>query len=314
MVTGDARATMAHIPDACIALAATSPPYWDVVNYGGLDQEIGRTGYEEYLSQLLAVWKETERVLIPNGKLAIVTPVMPIPKKVIGNQHTRHLKNISADIECTILGSLPTLKRLSLFVWQKQTTVKMFGSYPHPPNIYEDNTIEFINVFVKEGAPPPVKQQSKEPSKLTQEEWLNLTMQVWAMYPEDVTRAGGHPAPFPAVLPLRLIKMYTFAQSRDTGFEGDIVLDMFNGTGASCIASKSAGRKFIGIDLNPDYCAIARHRIDTERIDPHAFILEKIRVKKARSSRQMSFLDGQTDEASVASGPSADYVVLDEPS
>ena len=312
VLSGDAQVTMKRIPDACVALAVTSPPYWDVVNYGGIEQEIGQTSYEDYLARLLAVWKEAERVLIPNGKLAIVTPVMPIPKKVIGDQHTRHLKNISADIEATILSSLPSLRRLSLFVWQKQTTVKMFGSYPYPPNIYEDNTIEFINVFVKDGPPPHIDQRSKEPSKLTQAEWLNLTMQVWPIYPEDVARAGGHPAPFPVVLPIRLVKMYTFAQSLDTGFQGDIVLDMFNGTGASCIASKAAGRNFIGIDLNPAYCDIARIRLKTERTDPHAFILEKPRVRAARSSRQMSFLDQQADEPSVVSEESAEYVVLDE--
>lgn len=312
ILTGDALAEMRRIPDECVALAVTSPPYWDVVDYGGLERQIGQTGYADYLDQLLAVWREAERVLIPNGKLAIVTPVMPIPKKVIGDQHTRHLKNIAADTEAAILSSVPSLRRFSLFVWQKQTTVKMFGSYPYPPNIYEDNTIEFVNVFVKGGPPPHIDQPSKEASRLTQEEWLNLTMQVWPIYPEDVTRAGGHPAPFPVVLPLRLIKMYTFARSTGTGFEGDIVLDMFNGTGASCVAAKAAGRNFIGIDLNPSYSEIARRRIETERADPHAFMLERPRVRRARSSRQLSFLDEQAREAQIRSEPSADYVVQDE--
>ena len=312
VIAGDALTELRRIPDECIALAVTSPPYWDVVDYGGLDQQVGQSDYAVYLDRLLAVWKETERVLIPNGKLAVVSPIMPIPKRVIGDQHTRHLKNISADIEATILHELPVMKRLSLFVWQKQTTVKMFGSYPYPPNIYEDNTIEFINVFVKDGAPPLIDQTSKEASKLTQEEWLNLTMQVWPIYPEDVTRTGGHPAPFPAVLPMRLIKMYTFARSMDTGFNGDIVLDMFNGAGATCVAAKAAGRSFIGIDLNAAYCKIARWRIQTERIDPYAFMLEKPRVRKARSSRQLSFPATQPTGARSVSEPSADYVVRDE--
>ena len=312
VLTGDALVEMQCIPDECIALAVTSPPYWDVVDYGGIERQIGQTAYTDYLDQLLAVWREAERVLIPNGKLAIVTPVMPIPKKIIGSQHTRHLKNIAADIESTILSSIPRLKRFSLFIWQKQTTVKMFGSYPYPPNIYEDNTIEFINVFVKDGPPPHIDQSSKEASKLTQEEWLNLTMQVWPIYPEDVTRAGGHPAPFPIVLPMRLIKMYTFARSVGTDFEGDIVLDMFNGTGASCVASKASGRNFIGIDLNPSYSEIARRRIEDEHIDPHAFMLERPRVRKARSSRQLSFLDEHPHEARVLSEAATDYVVLEE--
>ena len=152
-LTGNAEDRLRDLPDECAALAVTSPPYWDVVDYGGMPEQIGQSGYGAYLSRLMGVWKETERALIPNGKLAIVTPITPIPKKVINDQHTRHLKNIAADIEAGILEEIPSLKRLSLFVWQKQTLVKMFGSYPYPPNIYEDNTIEFINVFVKDGAP-----------------------------------------------------------------------------------------------------------------------------------------------------------------
>ena len=309
---GDALETLRSLPSSTVALAVTSPPYWDVVNYGMDEGEIGQTDYDTYLRQLLEVWKETERVLIPNGKLAIVTPIMPIPKKVIGKQHTRHLKNISADIESTILSELPGLNRLSLFVWQKQTTVKMFGSYPYPPNIYEDNTIEFISVFVKEGEPPRLDRDSKEASKLTQAEWLNLTMQVWPLYPEDVVRAGGHPAPFPVVLPLRLIKMYTFARSDHTGFAGDIVLDMFNGTGASCIAAKLSGRHYIGIDLNPEFCSTARNRLELESFDPNVFMLEKARVRKARNSRQLSFADTEESGPALIAEDAADYVVTEE--
>jgi len=130
------------------------------------------------------------------------------------------------------------------------------------------------------------------------------------MYPEDVTRAGGHPAPFPVVLPLRLIKMYTFARSPETGFEGDLVLDMFNGAGASCLAAKASGRNFIGIDLNPEYCAIARQRLYSEQIDPYAFMLERPRVRKAQSSRQLAMLDPET--AAMVKEPQADYLVAEE--
>ena len=179
IIRGDALEALSKLPDNCIALAVTSPPYWNVVDYG-IEGQLGQTSYEVYLEQLTEVWRETERVLIGNGKLAIVTPVMPIPKSQIDSQHTRHLKNIAFDIEARILRDVPTLHRYSLFVWKKQTTTKMFGSYPYPPNIYEDNTIEFINVYVKDGAPPPIPKAAKEPSRLTQEEWRNLSMQILA--------------------------------------------------------------------------------------------------------------------------------------
>ena len=284
IIEDDAQRALQRLPDDCIALAVTSPPYWNVIDYE-TEGQIGQTSYEAYLNDLLPVWQETFRVLIPNGKLAIVTPIMPIPKRAINDQHTRHLKNISSDIEQTILDAIPHLRRYSLFVWQKQTTEKMFGSYPFPPNIYEDNTIEFINVFVKDGAPPSIPKEAKEPSRLTQEEWRNLTMQVWPLYPADVKRSGGHPCPFPLALPLRLIKMYTFQRAPEVGFEGDLVLDMFNGTGATAVAANSSGRNWIGIDLNPDYCKTARYRAENERIDPDCILLESVKVKGARNSK-----------------------------
>ena len=125
VIRADAREALASIPDACVALAVTSPPYWNVVDYG-VDGQIGQTSYECYLDELTEVWREAERVLIENGKLAIVTPVMPIPKSQINDQHTRHLKNIAFDIEARIRRDIPNLHRFSLFVWKKQTTTKMF--------------------------------------------------------------------------------------------------------------------------------------------------------------------------------------------
>ncbi|MBN1591712.1 MAG: site-specific DNA-methyltransferase, partial [Candidatus Coatesbacteria bacterium] len=260
----------------------------------GVDGQVGQTSYLQYIADLVPIWQETSRVLIPNGKLAIVTPIMPLSKKVADEHHTRELKNIACDIEASILGEVTGLHRFSLFIWQKQTSVKMFGSYPYPPNIYEDNTVEFINVFVKDGKPPVIRPEAKEASKLSQEQWRNLTMQVWPMYPEDVKRAGGHPAPFPVVLPRRLIMMYTFRRVPEVGFGGDIVLDMFNGSGSTCVAAKALGRNFIGIDLNEAYCSVARHRLARERIDPDAIFLERVAVRSAQAPERQKglFEDG----------------------
>jgi DNA modification methylase len=256
IVCGDAAASLALVPDESAACVVTSPPYWNTVDYAA-DGQLGRTGYEEYLAQLLEVWRECERVLIPNGKLCINAPIMPISKKVLANGHTRELKNLANDIERTILDRL-ALRRFSLFIWQKQTTEKMFGSYPYPPNLYEQNTVEFINVFVKPGKPRKMEPAVKKASRLSETEWMDLTKQVWWMYPEDVKRAK-HPAPFPEILPNRLIAMYTFAAAED--FPGDVVLDPFCGTGATCAAAKRLGRRYLGIDLGPDFCVESARRV-----------------------------------------------------
>jgi modification methylase len=255
LFTGHAAEVLSNFQDASIDLVVTSPPYWTAVQY---DQgENPWSSYEAYLKDMQSVWKQCARVLRPNGKLCINAPVMPIPKDVI-RQHTRHLKNIAFDMEHRILAETD-LARYSLFVWQKQTSKMMFGSYPYPGNIIENNTIEFINVYVKPGKPPKFARDVKTANELTRTEWLDLAQQVWFMYPEDVKREGDHPAPFPERLPARLTRLYTYGAV--AGFPGEIVLDPFVGTGTTCAVAKSMGRHYVGIDINPAYVKIAHERV-----------------------------------------------------
>ena len=263
LMVGHAAGVMAEMPEASIDLVVTSPPYWTAVEYEGGERPW--ESYETYLADMQSVWNECARVLRPNGKLCINAPIMPIPKELI-KQHTRHLKNIAFDVEHKILTETQ-LERYALFVWQKQTSKMMFGSYPYPGNIIENNTIEFINVYVKPGKPPKFDTDVKEANALTRAEWLDLTQQVWFMYPEDVKRDGDHPAPFPSKLPGRLIRLYTFGGIGK--FPGEIVLDPFVGTGTTCAVAKTMGRCFIGIDINERYIKIAEERVrDAPAFEP----------------------------------------------
>jgi DNA modification methylase len=252
---GHAAQVLAAFPDGVIDLVVTSPPYWTAVAY----RKAGNASpsYEAYLADMLAVFAQCARVLRPNGKLCVNAPIMPIPKRLI-RQHTRHLKNIAFDLEQRILAATD-LERYGLFVWQKQTSKMMFGSYPHPGNIIENNTIEFINVYVKPGKPPRFPAQVKQANALTRGEWLDLTQQIWFIYPHDVRRAGEHPAPFPAKLPARLIRLYSHGGAGE--FAGEIVLDPFVGTGTTCVVARSMGRRFVGIDIEPAYIDVARARL-----------------------------------------------------
>ncbi|TMM54727.1 DNA-methyltransferase [Sulfitobacter sabulilitoris] len=261
LIVGDAAEVIERLPDDSVDLVVTSPPYWDAVEYAHGRAPWGT--YEDYLNDMMRVWKQCYRVLRPNGKMCINTPIMPIPKNVI-SQHTRHIKNIAFDLEHLIL-SETSFERFSLFVWQKQTSKMMFGSYPYPGNILENNTIEFINVYVKGGKPPKFDPELKEANRLSRTEWLDLTQQVWFMYPEDVKRESGHPAPFPIKLPARLLMLYTYGAYE--AFQGETVLDPFVGLGTTCVAAKAMGRQYIGIDLNREYIEFAQRRI--ERTAPY---------------------------------------------
>ena len=75
--------------------------------------------------------------------------------------------------------------------------------------------------------------------------------------------AKGHPAPFPCALARDHINSWTN--------EGDIVLDPMNGSGTTCISALLLGRKYIGIDISEEYCAIAQERINNINKNPRLF-------------------------------------------
>lgn len=107
---------------------------------------------------------------------------------------------------------------------------------------------------MKPGKPPKFDPGIKDANELTRTGWLDLTQQVWFMYPQDVKREGGHPAPFPGKLPARLMRLYTYGAVAH--FPGEVV-----GTGTTCAAAKSMGRRYAGIDIDPDYVKIAQERV-----------------------------------------------------
>ena len=191
---------------------------------------------------------------------------MPIPKAII-KQDLRHVKDISSDLNSKILEKT-NLNLFSLYVWQKQTSKLMFGSYPFPGNLLENNTIEFIRVYTKPGKPKKYPKFVKENEKLKKYEWLDLIQQTWFIIPEDINRKKDHPAPFPEKLPARLMRMFSYGAVNS--FEGDLILDPFVGTGTTCVVAKKMNRRFIGIDISAKYIDHARSRIF--RAKPNTFV------------------------------------------
>jgi DNA modification methylase len=208
------------------------------------------------------VWVECARMLRPNGKLCIVAPLVPLKHeeaRLYGiRQHTRPLFNVAGDIGRGIVEGTD-LRRYESFIWQKQTTgadgKPMLGAYPFAGNSYVNNTIEFVNVFVKPGKPPKFADTVKETTRRSHAEHLNLTQQSWFMIPAGIQRKadGSHPAPFPEIVPARLLRLFAFPN--------EIVADPFCGTGTTCAVAKRMGLRFVGIDINPEYAAEAAERV-----------------------------------------------------
>jgi site-specific DNA-methyltransferase (cytosine-N4-specific) len=242
---------MEEIPDNSIRLIITSPPYFNAKDYKTKEQIVLKSdSYQEYIDSMVPVWKECFRVLKPNGKLCINTPVLPVSKEVLNTHYNRDYLNINNDIEFSILKSIE-FYRFGLFIWDKGPTDQlMMGSYPYPPNFYQLNTIEFINVFVKDGEPEKINKIEKEKSKINKEDWYKYIQTIWKINTE---KDRSHPAPFPIEIPRRLIELYSFVD--------DIILDPFMGSGTTALAALYSKRKYVGYELNEKYIRFANNRL-----------------------------------------------------
>lgn len=262
---------MTELPDESVQLAVTSPPYFNIKDYS-LDgrqstahsaphkRDIGGIGdYESYLSRLLAVWKECERVLMPNGKLCVNAPLMPVPKRDMNTHYNRHIFDLQSGIQRVILGGTG-LFLLDIYIWQRSNPSKklMFGSYPYPRNFYAQNTAEFVAVYVKDGAPVnKVSAAAKKASQLTQEEWVEFTRQVWS-FPipgRDDAGYGKHAAIMPEEMARRCIRLFSFV--------GETVLDPFAGSGTTLRAAKALGRHYVGYELYRAYENVIRQKLSS---------------------------------------------------
>lgn len=252
---------MSELPDNSIQLIVTSPPYFNIKDYSldghqknkQTEKEKGQIGdildYDKYINEMTKVWKECQRVLKPNGKLVVNTPLMPMLKRNLDTHYNRHIFDINSDIEKSIIKET-NLYLLDLYIWNRTNPSKrlMFGSYPYPRNFYAQNTIEFITVYVKDGLPEKkYTKENKEKSKLTQKEWVEFTKQIWNIpIPGKGDLAfGEHAAIMPEEIIRRCVKLFTFVD--------EVVLDPFAGSGTTLKVAKELSRKFVGYEISKSY-------------------------------------------------------------
>ena len=254
---------MREVPDAQVDLVLTSPPYFNVKDYakdgyqrtahsGRQTGQLGDIGdYRVFIAELAKVWAECERVLKPNGKMVINTPLMPMRKKEYSTHYNRHIFDLNADIQNSILGRKNTeIFLYDLFIWNRTNAGKdlMFGSYPYPRNFYAQNTSEFVAVYVKDGKPVnDISPEAKERSKLTEEEWRRYTKQIWDIPTPNKKDAafGKHSAIMPEEIVRRCVRLFTFA--------GDVVLDPFAGSGTTLKVADELDRRYIGYEIMESY-------------------------------------------------------------
>jgi site-specific DNA-methyltransferase (adenine-specific) len=127
-----------------------------------------------------------------------------------------------------------------------------FYGKPYQPGAVVKNDFEYILFLRKPGSYRSPTDAQKVLSMLTREEMQEWLRTAWSDIRGESTK-NGHPAPFPAELAERLIRLFSFA--------GDIVLDPFAGTASTAVASIWSGRHSISIEVEPSYYELAKSRL-----------------------------------------------------
>ncbi|WP_455633970.1 DNA-methyltransferase [Parabacteroides sp.] len=250
IIYGDSR-KMSLIQDESVQLIVTSPPYWQLKDYG-IDAQIGfNDSYEEYVNNLNLVWSECFRVLEPGCRLCIN----------IGDQFARSVyygryKVIPIHSEIIRFCEERGFDYMGSIIWQKTTSMhttggdKVMGSFPYPRGGIVKIDFEYILIFKKFGNAKATSKETREKSKLTKEEWDECFSSHWIF---EGARQDKHIAVFPEELPKRLIKMFSFV--------GDTVLDPFMGSGTTALAAKNLCRNSIGYEINSDFYNFYKEKV-----------------------------------------------------
>lgn len=226
---------MDDLPDNCLHLMVTSPPYNVGKDY---DEDFTLA---EYLSLLKQVWQETYRVLVPGGRACINIanlgrkPYIPLHAFII---------NDMLDIGFFMRGEI---------IWNKAASASpstAWGSWLSAANPTLRDIHEYILVFSKKtfGRKNPENRENS----IARDEFLDFTKSIWT-FPAESAKKIGHPAPFPIELPYRLIQLYTF--------ENEVVLDPFMGSGQTALAALKTNRQYVGYDIDQNYIELAEKRI-----------------------------------------------------
>jgi site-specific DNA-methyltransferase (adenine-specific) len=277
IVHGDCREVLKQLPDACIDLVITSPPYADQRKnvYGGIHPD-------KYVEWFLPISAELLRVLKPTGSF-----VLNIKERVVeGERHTYVLELILA-------------MRKQGWLWTEEYIWHKKNCYPGKwPNRFRDAWERLLHFtkqrqfkMFQEAVMVPMGDWRHERLKKLGENDLhrfnsragsgfgkriaNWLGREWA-YPTNVLHMATecynryHAATFPVDLPAWFIKLFTEP--------GDVVLDPFIGSGTTAVACVRLDRRYIGIEIIEEYVRLAEERIAKEKAEPNLYTFAETRL------------------------------------
>ncbi|MDE0153790.1 MAG: site-specific DNA-methyltransferase [Gammaproteobacteria bacterium] len=263
ILTGDSRHLLPQLEEGSVQCCITSPPYWGLRDYDHPDQVGAENLPEEYVRNLVTVFRQVRRALsdegifwlnIGDGYARNGGTGRCGPNAQVGNtkkllQHRNCRVPECWGLQDRSLMGLPWRVAFALQEdgWLLRSRITWIKKAPMPESVKNrpSNATEDVFLFAK------TPHYYYDNQAVREETGANLR-NYWLLGPDPESR--NHPAIFPR----ELVRRCMLLGSRP----GDLVLDPFSGSGTTGVVAAELGRRAILIELNQDYAVDARSRID----------------------------------------------------
>jgi site-specific DNA-methyltransferase (cytosine-N4-specific) len=258
LVSGDAAAVVSALPDACVQTVVTSPPYWALRDYG-IDGQMGlEHDLEAFVKQLTLVFDQVRRVLRDDGTLWLN----------LGDSYTSGGRTWRAldrrpptpdGLKPKDLIGVPWRVAFALQAagWYLRSEIIWNKPNCQPESVRDRPTRSHEHLFLLSRG----ERYRYDVDAVTGPNGRRQRT-VWEIPTQADPDAAGHFATFPPALVEPCIRAATRP--------GDLVLDPFLGSGTTALVAAATDRRFVGIEVNPDYLAIARARLERRQDAPLA--------------------------------------------
>lgn len=261
-IKGDCLTSMKTIPDDCVILAFTSPPYHNAINYDAhikkINNEIDRwerehISYDFYQKFLIDRFTELYRITKPGGHNVVnLSPVAWQGKRIALPFHfVSWMEQIGWQFKEDIIWYKEVVR-------DKRSGVLM--QHPYPGYYYPSLAAEYVFVFQKSAAKKAKNNiyhdrspQEKKDNEINLDEYQSLSKNIWTIRPVS-PQENIHPCPFPEELAKRVIQFYSY--------KNDLVIDIFAGSGVTNIVAERMERRHIGLETEQEYIEYALERIN----------------------------------------------------